>query len=103
MSREQTLRRKAAELQKNRCYYCEFPVWELVLERLLLMVTLGITKSQAAQLRCTAEHLLPKSSGGLTNRANIVAACRYCNKRRVGIWLALPPRIFADHVRGRIV
>ena len=30
-------------------------------------------------LRCTAEHLMPRSKGGLTIASNVVAACLECN------------------------
>jgi 5-methylcytosine-specific restriction endonuclease McrA len=42
----------------------------------------GITINQAKQLQCTGEHLLPHSLGGPATKANIVAACAYCNHKR---------------------
>jgi DNA-directed RNA polymerase subunit RPC12/RpoP len=36
----------------------------------------------AQRLRCTAEHLLPRSDGGSDLPENIVAACAHCNHTR---------------------
>ncbi len=47
---------------------------------------------------CTAEHVLPKSLGGKTNRANIAAACQCCNKRRGNLKDSVQ---FSQHVRRR--
>lgn len=42
----------------------------------------GVTLEQAAQFRCTAEHLKAVQDGGRNTRWNIVAACQRCNHGR---------------------
>ncbi|WP_420849134.1 HNH endonuclease [Pseudidiomarina planktonica] len=42
----------------------------------------NLSTKQAHGLQCTAEHLKAKSDGGGNEHSNIVAACRYCNKKR---------------------
>ncbi len=64
----QSHRRRAFHRQQGRCYYCD----ELMLEPTFC----------CSNLRCTAEHLIPRSEGGLNTAENIVAACWRCNSRR---------------------
>ena len=73
-------RQLAFEEQNGRCYYCRMLMWlgnvsEFADEH-------RISKGLARQLQCTAEHLLPRQDGGTNERANIVAACYFCNSTR---------------------
>lgn len=58
------LRRLAAKRQANRCYYCN---------RIM---------GKTPQMRCTAEHLVARGDRGKDSKANIVAACKFCNSMR---------------------
>jgi 5-methylcytosine-specific restriction endonuclease McrA len=42
----------------------------------------GVTRRVASTLLCTAEHCVPRSTGGRDTATNIVAACVTCNLRR---------------------
>jgi len=66
-------RARAFEEQQGRCFYCGFSIWNEDAESFA---------SSATQFRCTAEHLIARKDGGKNTRANIVAACHLCNKRR---------------------
>lgn len=41
-----------------------------------------VSGEQAARFQCTAEHLVARRDGGPNSKANVVAACRYCNVQR---------------------
>lgn len=58
------LRRFASKRQGRCCYYCKR--------------AMGSTP----QLRCTAEHLVARAQRGNDSKANIVAACKFCNAMR---------------------
>lgn len=45
---------------------------------------------QAARFQCTAEHLVPRREDGPNAKANVVAACRFCNVQRHDDGLAQP-------------
>ena len=94
------IRQRAAEHQKYRCYYCCLPVWCNTPD--LFILTYGITKAQALQLQCTAEHLVPKNNGGTNSRSNIVAACWYCNHKRHARLQPLNPSAYKHYVQQRI-
>jgi 5-methylcytosine-specific restriction endonuclease McrA len=55
--------------QGGRCFYCGVAMW------------LG-EPTGVPSLRCTAEHLQPRSEGGSDRPDNIVAACAHCNHAR---------------------
>jgi 5-methylcytosine-specific restriction endonuclease McrA len=63
--RVKRLRDEAVIRQGNRCFYCGEVFDEANLP--------------------TADHLLPKSKGGLETEANIVAACHPCNQDKGNI------------------
>lgn len=42
----------------------------------------SISIKQAAFFQCTGEHLVAHSEGGTASKANIVAACKFCNLKR---------------------
>ncbi|MEY8095817.1 HNH endonuclease [Falsihalocynthiibacter sp. S25ZX9] len=53
-------------------------------------------------LRCTAEHLLPRSEGGGNAAENIVAACWYCNTARHRRKYPPSPEAHRTRVRRRM-
>lgn len=73
-------RLEAFRRQAGRCYYWSAPMWFENASAFARMH--GITDRAARMLQCTAEHLQARRDGGKDSTANIVAACRYCNKRR---------------------
>jgi len=99
LSTLQKSRLAAFHAQGHRCYYCGSRMW------LSDPAELGRNASggAAALLRCTAEHLVAKSEGGANGRANIVAACYWCNSRRhAGRGPARAPAEHRAHVRRRM-
>ena len=78
------LRNKAARRQGQRCYYCDRHM------------------SNVAQMRCTAEHLVPRSERGPNSASNIVAACLFCNAMRHRGYASLPPEHYREAVRAFI-
>jgi hypothetical protein len=82
MTRRQMHRRKAAISQSHLCFYCRSPMWETESELPRFAARHGLQPTQAELLRCTAEHLKPRSEGGTDAANNIVAACLYCNRSR---------------------
>ena len=70
----------AAKKQDHHCYYCGAPIW---LDGLHIFASkYSLSLGQAKLLKCTAEHIIPRSQGGRNNVSNIVAACLYCNRTR---------------------
>jgi hypothetical protein len=100
MNRLVSLRRQAAQSQRYRCYYCTCPIWEV--EPTTLISAFHLSKAQVALLRCTAEHLHPKSEGGGLKVANIVAACLYCNRTRHAAKCPLPSEEYKRYVTNRM-
>lgn len=94
------IRRSKMHAQGGRCYYCGLPMWDPA----LVNEPPAIYRTQAVQkkLRCTAEHLLPRSEGGVNSAKNIVAACWYCNTRRHHKRQPLSPDAHRAHVRKRM-
>lgn len=80
MTRLVSLRRRAAARQSHCCFYCGLPMWEQ--EPTTFAQAYRLTDRQARLLKCTAEHLLPRSEGGADTGSNIVAACLFCNRQR---------------------
>lgn len=80
MKRLGSLRRLAAHRQSQCCFYCGLPMWEQ--EPTTFARTYRLTDRQARLLKCTAEHLLPRSEGGPDTGSNIVAAHLFCNRQR---------------------
>lgn len=80
MGQLSNIRRDKMRAQEGRCYYCDLPMWDPKLDHDVS----DLCQSRAFQkyLRCTAEHLHPRSEGGANTHDNIVAACWYCNTRR---------------------
>ncbi|PWJ21902.1 HNH endonuclease [Jannaschia seohaensis] len=92
------IRDRKMRVQKGRCYYCGLPMWS---ERMRI-------SGKAAQgrypirLRCTAEHLRPRSAGGADSADNIVAAHFFCNRARHQGKTARCPEGHRAHVMGRM-
>jgi len=62
----------------------------------------NITLPQAKYFRCTAEHLLAQTDGGLNQADNIVAACIWCNRKRHARKLAPSPKEYRKLVQQRL-
>lgn len=95
MSNISRLRRAKMTLQGGRCYYCDLPMWEAE-----LCAVPGTRRAKA--LRCTAEHLQPRSEGGADGSDNIVAACQFCNAARHKCNPPRQPEAHRAHVRKRM-
>jgi len=94
------LRRKKMVAQGGRCFYCSLPMWDEALGHCLPVncKTGGLPKV----LRCTAEHLHPRSEGGANTADNIVAACLFCNNSRHRRKRPLSPEAHRAHVQQRM-
>ena len=101
MSNSIKAKRHAVYLSQScKCSYCTAPIWERDPDQ--FASTHGITRKQARLLRCTAEHLEPKSEGGSNAAGNIVAACLHCNRTRHRARVPLAPAAFRQRVRARV-
>ena len=80
-NRIQSLRNHAFRAQQGRCFYCGVGMW-LVSPDELPGGSSRLSAASAARLKCTAEHLLPRSECGRDIAENIVAACAHCNWTR---------------------
>jgi hypothetical protein len=61
-----------------------------------------LSRRQALQLQCTAEHLRARVDGGADCQLNIVAACRVCNARRHHTKVARDPNEHRMYVQRRV-
>ncbi|WP_260178528.1 HNH endonuclease [Paraburkholderia tropica] len=59
----------------------------------------NISRAQALQLQCTAEHLCARSDGGTDSQQNIVAACCFCNSGRHAKKVARDPDEHKRHIQ----
>lgn len=100
MSALKNTRQKKMIAQGGRCYYCDLPMWENVAAAVPREHC--NTKSAPNVLRCTAEHLHPRSEGGQDTASNIVAACWFCNTRRHQRKRPLSPEAYRQHVQQRM-
>lgn len=82
-------RQLAFDRQGGHCFYCGFPMW---------LSGAG----HPPRLRCTAEHLVPRSQGGTDRPGNIVAACAHCNGTRHKRKCPPEPAKYRDDVMRRI-
>lgn len=96
-SRIQVLRRQAFHRQAGRCWYCSVQMWLISPDELARLVA----TSAAAQLRCTAEHLVAQRDGGSDAAKNIVAACAHCNHTRHKRKAPPEPETYRKEIRRR--
>lgn len=94
------LRITAAQQQNFRCFYCNLPMWEG--DPRYFISTYQLSPRKARLLRCTAEHLHPKSEGGKNTPDNIVAACTFCNHSRHKSPNPMDPARYKKHVLKRM-
>jgi 5-methylcytosine-specific restriction endonuclease McrA len=94
------IRRKKMIAQGGRCYYCDLPMWDNASSS--VPQKYRRTKVALKFLRCTAEHLHPRSEGGGNTVGNIVAACFYCNNQRHRRKWPLSPEAHRQHVQQRM-
>ena len=87
--------------QDGRCYYCHCVMWRAQ-ELDVFCERFSLTRRQALQLRCTAEHVTARCDGGRDGSHNIVAACLRCNRGRHGRKNPYDPKAFVGYVQGRI-
>lgn len=76
----QSLRNRAFQDQKGRCFYCSAMMWLSAPEH--FSREFGISIRAAYRFQCTAEHLIARRDGGRDTKENVVAACRFCNLAR---------------------
>lgn len=94
-------RKRAFDAQGRRCYYCKCLMW-LGHEGRKFREQHSLTKKQARELRCTAEHLRARCDGGGNAEGNIVAACRRCNGGRHEQRKAPEPSAFVGFVEQQL-
>lgn len=68
-----------------------------------LIAAFRVSLAQVSNLRCTAEHLIPRSEGGGNDAANVVAACLFCNRTRHRARVPLAPRKYKTYVTNRML
>lgn len=100
MGKLSNIRRTKMLAQGGRCYYCGLPMWDPELANAVPEIYRA--PAMRKYLRCTAEHLHPRSDGGANVAANIVAACWYCNTRRHHRKEPPSPDIHRARVRERM-
>jgi 5-methylcytosine-specific restriction endonuclease McrA len=100
-NRIQTLRNHAFHTQHGRCFYCEVAMW-LASHDELLGEPCRRSAAATARLKCTAEHLLPRSESGRDSAANVVAACAHCNGTRHKRKRPPAPDAYRAEVRRRV-
>ena len=95
MGKLSNIRRTKMLAQGGRCYYCDLPMWDPELDNAVPEICRA--PAMRKYLRCTAEHLHPRSDGGADAPANIVAACigGHCEPA------ALPPKNLCAASRPR--
>jgi len=86
-----------AKRQAYKCFYCGLPMWES--DPAKFAARFNLSKAQATLLQCTAEHLHAHCDGGGDQPANIVAACRFCNRVRHRAASPLPPSRYQARVK----
>ncbi|PRH81245.1 HNH endonuclease [Arenimonas caeni] len=93
-------RQSAFAAQGGNCNYCGHPMWESQPEKFSQVH--GVRLRQVWRFKCTAEHLVPRESGGRDSKDNIVAACAYCNFQRHRARPARDPEAHRAHVQRRL-
>jgi 5-methylcytosine-specific restriction endonuclease McrA len=100
MGKLKNIRKKKMIAQGGRCFYCNLPMWDETDGSLLRQR--GAKTALPRALRCTAEHLHPRSAGGGISDENIVAACFFCNTQRHRRKQAPSPEAHRQRVRQRM-
>lgn len=100
LSKRYSHRHSAFIKQSGKCYYCNFPMWES--DPASYAVKHNVTLAQTKLLKCSAEHLLPLTDGGLDQAENIVAACIWCNRKRHARKSAPSPKEYRHLVQQRL-
>jgi 5-methylcytosine-specific restriction endonuclease McrA len=100
MGKLSNIRRTKMLAQQGRCYYCGLQMWDPELKDATPEICLA--PAMQKYLRCTAEHLNPRSEGGANTPTNIVAACWYCNTRRHHRKAPPSPDVHRAHVQKRM-
>ncbi|MNM24916.1 hypothetical protein D3C81_353560 [compost metagenome] len=95
------IRSTAFQRQQGLCIYCQRPMWQSHLR--VFAAANGLTKFQASQRRCTAEHLQARCDGGSSQQANIAAACAYCNQQRHQLKQAPTPDAYKTYVQQQLL
>ena len=93
------LRFRAFERQQGLCFYCGLPMWLANPDEI---TCLGVRRSAALPMQCTAEHLVARKDGGRDTVDNIVAACVLCNSRRHQRKKPPAPQAHQERVRKRV-
>ena len=94
------LRNQAFVNQSGFCYYCDRPMWWCSPD--IFAQQYNLTLAQSSRFQCTAEHLVPRQSGGATTQNNIVAACKFCNSKRHARRANLCPTRYKTLVKKRL-
>ena len=90
----------AFKQQQGRCFYCRKSTW--LPGRAQGSEPELVDRKYDPCLRCTAEHLIARKDGGKAGRANIVAACWYCNQQRHRTLDPLVPSEYVQSVRNQL-
>jgi 5-methylcytosine-specific restriction endonuclease McrA len=90
----------AAQRQNYLCCYCGFPMWEA--DSQAFAERYRLPPGDLPRLRCTAEHVIPRSTGGSDSGTNIVAACAHCNHTRHKRKNPPAPELYRADVVNRI-
>jgi len=98
-SRVQSHRLLAFQRQHGCCCYCGVPMW---LHAAAELPAAAGSPGGAHELRCTAEHLVPRSNGGTDRLENIAAACARCNHTRHRRKRPPPPLEYQRQVARRV-
>jgi 5-methylcytosine-specific restriction endonuclease McrA len=98
MGKLKTIREAKLRAQGGRCWYCGLAMWDGAPED---CPARGAGRTPMI-LRCTAEHLVPRSEGGPDSAENIVAACWFCNSARHRAKSPRSPEAHRAHVRRRM-
>lgn len=89
--------------QGGLCCYCDRLMWMGGDDAMrTFMAEHGLTRRRALLRQATAEHLVPKSAGGLSTRENIAAACSFCNNQRHRTKRILSPDAYRAKVQRRV-
>ncbi len=93
-------RSRAFARQHGRCFYCGQPMW--LGDSAPFQKRFNLSADAAQRFQCTAEHLHPRGEGGRDSRANIVAACVFCNRHRHKTQLPKGPAAYREYVQRRV-